>query len=152
MSEMDDNARESENDIPPGHSADDRPQHFGAKRARRSTKEIERYRHTRTSAAWAGIVVAVLFGVALIDFIAQNTNDVRIEFFSVSGRLPIAVALLAAALAGAVVVLAVGVGRVAQLRFNMRRQRLGAKTQNGAEVARDAVDAPNDSEGTPDHD
>jgi uncharacterized integral membrane protein len=48
---------------------------------------------------------------------------VRIEFFSTSGRIPIAVALLAAALAGAVVVLAIGVGRVTQLRLTMRRQR-----------------------------
>ncbi len=83
----------------------------------------EGFRHTRTSAAWVAITVAVLFGVALIDFIAQNTRDVRIEFFSTSGHIPIAVALLAAALAGAVVVLAIGIGRVAQLRLTMRRQR-----------------------------
>ncbi|HWD95597.1 MAG TPA: lipopolysaccharide assembly protein LapA domain-containing protein [Acidimicrobiales bacterium] len=83
----------------------------------------EHFRHTRTSAAWVGIVVAIIFGVALIDFIAQNTRDVRIDFFSVSGRMPVAVALLVAALAGAIVVVAVGVGRVAQLRLTMRRQR-----------------------------
>jgi uncharacterized integral membrane protein len=90
----------------------------------------EGFRHTRTSAAWVAITVAVLFGVALIDFIAQNTRDVRLEFFSASGKIPIAVALLAAALSGAVVVLAIGVGRVAQLRLTMRRQRLrsAAKT------------------------
>jgi uncharacterized integral membrane protein len=100
----------------------------GMKRgSRRSTEDDHRYRHTRTSAAWAGVAVAVLFGVALIDFIAQNTRDVRIEFFSLNGRIPIAVALLASALAGAVVVLAIGVGRVAQLRYNMRRQRRRAK-------------------------
>ena len=84
----------------------------------------EGFRHTRTSAAWVAITVAVLFGVALIDFITQNTRDVRIEFFSTSGHIPIAVALLAAALAGAVVVLAIGIGRVAQLRLTMRRQRI----------------------------
>jgi uncharacterized integral membrane protein len=83
----------------------------------------EGFRHTRTSAAWVAITVAVLFGVALIDFIAQNTRDVRLEFFSASGKIPIAVALLAAALSGAVVVLAIGIGRVAQLRLTMRRQR-----------------------------
>jgi uncharacterized integral membrane protein len=86
-------------------------------------KRDNRFRHTRTSAAWAAVTVAVLLGVALIDFIAQNTRDVRIEFFSTSGRIPIAVALLAAALAGAIVVLAIGVGRVTQLRLTMRRQR-----------------------------
>lgn len=85
--------------------------------------EHDGVRHTRTSAAWVAISVAVLFGIALIDFIAQNTRDVRIEFFSASGRIPIAVALLAAALCGAIVVLAIGIGRVAQLRLHMRRQR-----------------------------
>jgi uncharacterized integral membrane protein len=89
----------------------------------------EGFRHTRTSAAWVAITVAVLFGVALIDFIAQNTRDVRLEFFSASGKIPIAVALLAAALSGAVVVLAIGVGRVAQLRLTMRRQRLHGATK-----------------------
>jgi len=59
----------------------------------------EHFRHTRISAAWVGVVVAIVFGVALIDFIAQNTQDVRIDFFSVSGRIPVAVALLVAALA-----------------------------------------------------
>jgi uncharacterized integral membrane protein len=93
----------------------------------------------------------VLFGVALIDFIAQNTRNVRIDFFSVSGRIPIAVALLAAALAGAVVVVAVGVGRVVQLRVNLRRQRRtsnaedvtidehGSSTPRGAEKSSDEV-------------
>ena len=83
----------------------------------------EEFRHTRTSAAWVAITVAVLFGVALIDFIAQNTRDVRLEFFSAKGQIPLSVALLAAALAGAIVVLAIGIGRVAQLRLTMRRQR-----------------------------
>jgi uncharacterized integral membrane protein len=87
----------------------------------------EGFRHTRTSAAWFAVAIAVIFGVALIDFIAQNTRDVRIEFFSASGKIPIAVALLAAALCGAVVVLGIGVARVAQLRLNMRRQRRWAK-------------------------
>jgi uncharacterized integral membrane protein len=85
--------------------------------------EPEVFRHTRTSAAWVAITVVVVFGVALIDFIAQNTRDVRIEFFGVNGHIPIAVALLVAAVAGAIVVLAIGVGRVAQLRLTMRRER-----------------------------
>jgi uncharacterized integral membrane protein len=85
------------------------------------------------SAAWVSVVVAIIFGVALIDFIAQNTRDVRIDFFSVSGRMPIAVALLVAALSGAIVVVAVGIGRVAQLRLTMRRQRRRHDAEHGVE-------------------
>ena len=80
-------------------------------------------RHTRISAAWVAVSVAVVFGVALIVFIAQNTRRVHIEFFTINAQVPVAVALLAAALAGAIVVLAIGVGRVTQLRLNLRRQR-----------------------------
>lgn len=90
----------------------------------------EHFRHTRTSAAWVGVVVAIIFGVALIDFIAQNTRDVRIDFFAASARMPVAVALLIAALAGAIVVVAVGVARVAQLRLTMRRQRRRHEAEN----------------------
>jgi uncharacterized integral membrane protein len=89
----------------------------------------EHFRHTRTSAAWVGIVVAIVFGVGLIDFIAQNTRDVRVDFFSASARIPVAVALLVAALSGAIVVVAVGIGRVAQLRLSMRREQRRHKAE-----------------------
>jgi uncharacterized integral membrane protein len=98
-------------------------EHTSHGRHQHGDEPVEHFRHTRTSAAWVAITIAVLFGVALIVFIAQNTKDVRLKFFAASGSIPVSVALLAAALAGAVVVLAIGVGRVAQLRFTMRRQR-----------------------------
>jgi uncharacterized integral membrane protein len=67
--------------------------------------------------------VAVVLGAALVDFIVQNTRSVRIEFFAVSGHIPVAVALLVAALAGAFFVLAVGIARTTQLRLANRRGR-----------------------------
>jgi uncharacterized integral membrane protein len=73
--------------------------------------------------------VATVFGVGLIDFIAQNTRDVRVDFFSASARIPVAVALLMAALSGAIVVVAVGIGRVAQLRLSMRREQRRHKAE-----------------------
>ena len=91
--------------------------------ARRAGARRKSARHTRFSAAWAAVSVAVIFGIALIVFIAQNTGRVHIVFFAVSAHVPVAVALLAASLAGAIVVLAIGVGRVTQLRWNLRRQR-----------------------------
>jgi uncharacterized integral membrane protein len=91
--------------------------------AQSSRQRGEHFRHTRISAAWVSVVVAIVFGVALIDFIAQNTTYVRIDFFTESGRMPLSVALLVAALLGAIVVVGVGIGRVAQLRLTMRRLR-----------------------------
>jgi uncharacterized integral membrane protein len=114
----------SDNDQVPSENAPDATPTPDADAERQHAKHHEEgFRHTRTSAAWVAITVAVIFGVALIDFIAQNTRDVRLEFFAARGQIPLAVALLAAALSGAIVVLAIGVGRVAQLRLTMRRQR-----------------------------
>ncbi len=105
---------------PSANRADEAASAGGAPGADHAAQHL---RHTRFSAAWAVAVVAVVVGVGLVDFIAQNTRDVRVNFFTASGTMPIAVALLAAALAGALVVVAIGVGRVTQLRLGLRRQR-----------------------------
>jgi len=71
---------------------------------------------TRIGSTWLAIGIAVVLGICLIDFLAQNTESVRIEFFSAGGRVPVVVALLAAAVAGALVVFIVGVARTSQVR------------------------------------
>jgi uncharacterized integral membrane protein len=84
-------------------------------------------RHTRMSAAWTAMAVAVLLGVVLIAFIVQNTNKVQIKFFGASGHIPLVVALLAAAIIGALIVLVVGISRITQLRLSARRRSRGTK-------------------------
>jgi uncharacterized integral membrane protein len=95
-----------------------RGQHGDGRGRKRSGDGIH---HTRIGGAWVAVIVAAILGVALIDFIVQNTRSVRIEFFSASGRMPVAVALLGAALVGAFIVLAVGIARTTQLRIAARR-------------------------------
>ena len=96
---------------------------------RRRQRPVEKVHHTRIGGAWAAVATAVGLGGALIDFVVQNTRSVRVEFFSASGRMPIAVAMLAAALAGAAVVLIVGICRTTQLRFVLRRHRRGVASE-----------------------
>jgi putative membrane protein len=100
---------------------------------RRQKADGDGVHHTRIGNAWVAVAVAAVLGVALIDFIVQNTRSVRIEFFSATGHIPVAVALLGAALAGAVLVLAVGIARTTQLRIANRR---GKKRE--ARAAREA--------------
>lgn len=90
--------------------------------------------HTRIGRAWVAVAVATVLGVALIDFIVQNTRSVRVEFFSANGQMPVAVALLGSALAGALLVLSVGIARTTQLRIANRR---GKKRQERAESLAD---------------
>jgi len=71
---------------------------------------------TRAGAAWVAICAAAVVFLALIIFIAQNTASTQITFLGLHGSLPLAAALLAAALAGAGLVLVIGTTRIAQLR------------------------------------
>jgi uncharacterized integral membrane protein len=111
---------------PPGREAD-----TGRRWGRRRQHDPEDgVHHTRIGRAWTAMIVSPILGVALIDFIVQNTRSVRVEFFSASGRMPVAVAILGAALAGALLVLAVGIARTTQLRIATRR---GKKQRDYAE-------------------
>jgi uncharacterized integral membrane protein len=102
-----------------------------ADQVRNDRAKVDAARHTRISGAWVAVGVAVVLGAALVDFIVQNTRSVRIEFFAANGQMPVAVALLGAALAGAFLVLAVGIARTTQLRLANRR---GKKLQQQTEA------------------
>jgi uncharacterized integral membrane protein len=104
--------------------------------ARRRDHEPLRVERTRTSSTWVGISIALLFLVLLIIFIAQNDRKVPLHFLGASGTVSEALALIAAAVAGAVMVLAVGVARIVQLRVGGRRHnRAVAQRQAAADSA-----------------
>jgi lipopolysaccharide assembly protein A len=67
----------------------------------------------------AGIAVLIV----MLIFIIQNANAVSINFLGAHLRLSLAVALLLAAIAGALVMAAAGTARITQLRRIMRRSR-----------------------------
>ena len=79
---------------------------------------------TRISAAWFGVVAAALVLVLLLIFILQNTRSVKITYFTVSGTIPVGVALLFAAIGGLLLA-----GLVASLRIWQLHHRMthGAK-------------------------
>ena len=78
---------------------------------------------TRTSMVWTMVGIGVVLLVAILVFILQNGQRVRMRFLMVNGTLPLGVALLFAALLGALLVLVVGAARVLQLRVVARRHR-----------------------------
>ena len=80
-------------------------------------------RHSRTSGAWAGVIAAAVLLVLLVIFIVQNTESTRIEFLGFDGSVPLAAALLLAAVVGMAVVGAVGSLRILQLRRRVKRER-----------------------------
>jgi uncharacterized integral membrane protein len=78
---------------------------------------------TRWSTAWAVICAAALALVALIVFMLQNTRSVEVTFLWMHGTLPLALALLIAAVGAATLTMVFGAGRIAQLRLLARRRR-----------------------------
>jgi uncharacterized integral membrane protein len=65
--------------------------------------------------------VAAIVLILLLIFILQNTTNVTIHFFGMTGQLPIAVALLFAAICGLLLVAIPGTVRIVQLRKSIRR-------------------------------
>ncbi len=78
---------------------------------------------TRTSTVWTMMGIGVVLLIAILVFILQNGQRARVRFLMVDGTLPLGVALLFAALLGALLVLVAGVARVLQLRVLARRHR-----------------------------
>ena len=99
------------------------PQTPAAPPAPPATSPKARVPRTRTGAAWFGICTAALLFVVLIVFMLQNTRSVEVTFLGMHGNLPLALALLIAAVGAAILTMVIGVARIAQLRLLSRRQR-----------------------------
>ena len=85
----------------------------------------DRGRRLRTSisSARTALIVSVLALIVLVIFIIQNADAVKISFLGAQVRVSLAVALLIAAIAGALLMAAAGTARITQLRMVMRRER-----------------------------
>jgi putative membrane protein len=83
--------------------------------------------HTRISGARTGLIASIAILVVVLIFIIQNTHAVNISFLGAHLRLSLAVALLLAAIAGALLTAAAGTARITQLRRIMRRNRRNAE-------------------------
>jgi uncharacterized integral membrane protein len=86
---------------------------------------------TRTSMVWTMVGIGVILLVAILVFILQNGQRVQVRFLMVDGTLQLGVALLFAALLGALLVLVAGAARVLQLRVVARRHRRTDQGRSG---------------------
>jgi uncharacterized integral membrane protein len=80
-----------------------------------------RRRVTRLSSLHAGLLVAAGLLVLLLIFILENTHAVNVGFLGAHLRVSLAVAMLLAAVAGALLVGVAGAARITQLRRAVRR-------------------------------
>jgi uncharacterized integral membrane protein len=110
----------SEAATPKGEAQDD--ESATAESHARPRETTDPLRGSRTSGLWLAVVASGVVLVLLIIFIAQNTDSVSISFLGWEGRAPLAVALLAATVAGLFLAAIAGTMRIWQLRRRVRRE------------------------------
>jgi uncharacterized integral membrane protein len=87
----------------------------------RGTGQAVKLKPTRISGTWVAVLASIVVLIVLLVFILQNLTDATIRFLGLEGTLPLGVALLFAAIAGAVLVALVGAARIMQLRRQAKR-------------------------------
>jgi uncharacterized integral membrane protein len=92
-------------------------------------------RPTRMGGVWVGLALSAVVLLLLLVFILENEKKVDIAFFGAHGHLPLGVALLLAAVAGALLVLIPGTVRIVQLRRTARRHHAAAQQASSAPPA-----------------
>ncbi len=88
---------------------------------------------SRAGRLWVGLVPALIFLIVMLVFIFQNLHNVKISFFTASGSFPLALALLLAAVLGALIVLCLGSIRILQLRRTVRRRSRMARSADSSQ-------------------
>ena len=78
---------------------------------------------TRISGVWVATACFVVFLVLLLIFIAQNSRTVDISYLGAHGNISLGVAMLIAAVCGALLVIFAGTARIMQLRATARKHR-----------------------------
>jgi uncharacterized integral membrane protein len=79
--------------------------------------------HTRAARAHNALIAGAVVLILLLVFILENTASVRIAYFGAGFHIPLGVALLLAAIGGALLVGIFGAARILQLRRRVRRPR-----------------------------
>ena len=78
---------------------------------------------TRISGVRTALIAGFIVLILVVIFVIQNAAAVNISFLGAHLRVSLAVAILIAAIAGALVMTAAGTARITQLRQVMRRER-----------------------------
>jgi putative membrane protein len=82
---------------------------------------------SRIGTARTALIAGALVLIVVLIFIIENAHTVTITFFGAHLRISLAVALLLAAVAGALIMAAAGTARITQLRMSMRRNRRASR-------------------------
>lgn len=85
------------------------------------TPGAPRPKHSRTGAAWVALIVAAVVFIFLLVFIMQNSGPVQVQYFGFDWTMSLGVAMMFAAVLGALTAGLLGTVRILQLRARARR-------------------------------
>ena len=91
---------------------------------------------SRAGRLWVGMILALVLLIVLLVFIFQNLHNVKISFFTASGSFPLALALILAAVLGALNVVCLGSIRIIQLRRTVRRRSRRTRASGNGQTVR----------------
>lgn len=77
----------------------------------------------RTAGLWISLILGAIVLVLLLIFVIQNSQKASFEYFTATFDLPLGVAMLLAAIAGALVMALVGSVRMVQMSWTIRKLR-----------------------------
>lgn len=72
---------------------------------------------------WVALILGAIVLIALLIFVVQNNIATQFQYFGATFSLPLGVAMLLAAVAGALVMALVGSVRMIQMSMTIRKQR-----------------------------
>ncbi|GIF69582.1 hypothetical protein Ais01nite_76170 [Asanoa ishikariensis] len=80
-------------------------------------------RRTKIGWSWIMLIIGLILLAFLLVFVLQNLDSVRIHFLTVDFTMPLGVALLLAAIGGALIASIPFAARILQLRRATRKER-----------------------------
>lgn len=77
----------------------------------------------KTAGMWIGLILGAIILVMLLIFVLQNNQTAGFQYFATEFDLPLGIAMLLAAIAGALVMALVGSVRMMQMSWTIRKLR-----------------------------
>ena len=87
------------------------------------TAPVELSKGGKTAGLWISLILGAIVLVLLLIFVIQNNVSARFQYFGAEFDLPLGVAMLLAAIAGALVMALVGSVRMIQMGWTIRKLR-----------------------------
>ncbi len=94
-----------------------------AARREAAAADVDEKKGGMTAGLWLALILGIVVLVALLIFVVQNNVPASFEYISWQFSLPLGVAMLLAAIAGALIMALVGSVRMMQLSLQLRRYR-----------------------------